>query len=83
MEYRVSLTLGQLPIRRDSPQPAPPSATALGTLQLSQAMEVAGDPVLWEAVERLARLISSDPSSHRLLLAALLVLALQEPLANT
>lgn len=83
MEYRVSLTLGQLPIHRDSPQPAPPSATVLATLQLSQAMEVAGDPVLWEVVERLAHLISSDPSSHRLLLAALLVLALQEPLANT
>lgn len=82
-EYRVSLIQGQLPIHRGSPQPVPLSAIALATHQLSQAMEVAGAPVLWEVVERLALLISSDPSSHRLLLVALLVSALQEPLANT
>lgn len=82
-EYRVSLTQGQLPIHRGSPQPVPLSAIALATHQLSQAMEGAGAPVLWEVVERLALLISSDLSSHRLLLVALLVSALQEPLANT
>lgn len=43
---------------------------------------MAGDPVLWEVVVRLAHLILSDPSSPRLLLAVPLVLALQEPLAN-
>lgn len=79
----MSLTQDQLPIHRVSQQPALPSATVLVTPLLSQAMEVAGDPVLWEVVGRLAHLILSDPSSHRLLLAALLVLALQEPLANT
>lgn len=82
-EYRVSLTQGQLPIHRGSPQPVPLSAIVLATHQLSLAMEVAGAPVPWEVVERLALLISFDPSSHRLLLVALLVLALQEPLANT
>lgn len=79
----MSLTQGQLPIHRGSQQPALPLVTVLVTPLLSQAMEVAGDPVLWEVVGRLAHLILSDPSSHRLLLAALLVLALQEPLANT
>lgn len=83
MGSRVSLTRAQLHIHRVSPQPALPSATVLATHQLSQAMEVAGDLVLWEVAGRLAHLISSDPSSHLLLLAALLVLALQEPLANT
>lgn len=79
----MSLTQGQLPIRRVSPRLALPSATARATPRLSQAMEVAGDPVLWAVEGRLAHLISSDPFSHHLLLAALLVLALQEPLANT
>lgn len=79
----MNLTQGQLPIHRGSQQPALLSATVLVTPLLSQAMEVAGDPVLWEEVGRLALLILSDPSSHHLLLAALLVLALQEPLANT
>lgn len=83
MGYRVSLTQGQLHIHRGYLQPALPSATVLVTPLLSQVMEVAGDPVLWEVVGRLAHLILSDPSSHHLLLAALLVLALQEPLANT
>lgn len=79
----MSLTQGQLPIHRGSPQPALPSATVLVTPLLSRAMEVAGDPVLWEVVGRPAHLTLSGPSSHRLLLAALLALALQEPLANT
>lgn len=83
MGYRVSLTQGQLPIHRGSPQPALLSATVLVTPLLSQAMAVAGDPVLWEVVGRPAHLILSDPSSPRLLLAALLALALQEPLENT
>lgn len=83
MGFRVSLTQGQLPIRRVSPQLVLPSATVQATPQLSQATEVAGDPVLWAVAGRLAHLISSDPSSHHLLLAALLALALQEPLANT
>ena len=83
MWYRVSLTQGQLPIHRGCPQPALPSATVLVTPLLSQATEAAGDPALWEVVGRLAHLILSDPSSHRLLLAALQALALQEPLANT
>lgn len=79
----MSLTQGPLPIHRGSPQPALPSVTVPVTPLRSRATEVAGDPVLWEVVGRLAHLILSDPSSHRLLLAALLVLALQEPLANT
>lgn len=83
MGYRVSLTQGPPPIHRDSPQPALPSATVLVTPLRSRATEAAGDPVLWEVVGKLAHRILSDPSSHRPLLAALLVLALQEPLANT
>lgn len=83
MGCRESLTQAQLPTPKGCPQPAPRSATVLAIPQHSPAMEVAGDPALWEVGGRPARPTSSVLSSRRLLLVARLELALLEPLANT